>query len=105
MIIRDKTVYIYDIEVFVNCFHLTIKNTETGDITMFEISERKNDIPDIVRFFSIIPKQSGWENDLVLHHKFHTDKYIVGYNNLHYDNPILNYIIEYSSILVNKPYT
>ena len=105
MKIRDKTVYVYDIEVFINVFHLTVKNTETSDLKMFEISARKNDIKELVDFFSIIPKQSGWENDLVLHRKFHSDKYIVGYNNLHYDNPILNYIIEYSSILVNKPYT
>ena len=30
MIIRDKIVYVYDIEVFPNVFHCTVKNTETG---------------------------------------------------------------------------
>jgi hypothetical protein len=105
MIIRDKTLWVFDIEVFVNVFHLTIKNTETEKIVMFEISERKNDIIDIIKFFKRIPQQRGWENDYKLHKKFHTDTYFVGYNNHHYDNPIINYIIEYGTILINSPYT
>ena len=105
MIIRDKTLWVFDIEVFINVFHLTVKNTETKETIMFEISERKNDIAKIVEFFKVIPQQSGWENDYILHKKFHTNKYFVGYNNHHYDNPIINYIIEYSHILINLPYT
>ena len=104
MVIREKIVYVYDIEVFINVFHLTIKSTETGEVKMFEISDRKNDIAELIDFFNMIPQQSGWENDLVLHQKFHTDKYIVGFNNHHYDNPIVNYIIEYGSVLITKPY-
>ena len=41
MIIRGKIVYVYDIEVFQNIFHCSVKNTETNDIYKFEISERK----------------------------------------------------------------
>ena len=36
MIIRDKKVYVYDIEVFQNIFHCSVKNTETGEIYKFE---------------------------------------------------------------------
>ena len=44
MIIRDKIVYVYDIEVFPNVFHCTVKNTETGELHKFEISCRRNQI-------------------------------------------------------------
>lgn len=31
MLIRNKTVYVYDIEIFPNVFHCVVKNTETGE--------------------------------------------------------------------------
>ena len=31
MLIRGKTVYVYDIEIFPNVFHCTVKNSETGE--------------------------------------------------------------------------
>lgn len=51
MIIRNKVVFIYDIEVFPNLFILTAKNTESGACRVFEISDRKNDLPQIVPLF------------------------------------------------------
>ena len=42
MKIRNKTVYVYDIEIFPNIFHCTVKNTETEEFLFFEISKRKN---------------------------------------------------------------
>ena len=36
MIIRGKIVYVYDIEVFQNIFHCSVKNTETNNIYKFE---------------------------------------------------------------------
>ena len=38
MKIRNKTVLVYDIEVFQNIFHCAVKNTETNEIHLFEIS-------------------------------------------------------------------
>ena len=35
MIIRNKKVYVYDIEVFQNIFHCSVKNTETEEIYKF----------------------------------------------------------------------
>ena len=46
MQIRGKTVFVFDIEVFQNIFHCSVKNTETGEIYKFEISERKNQLRD-----------------------------------------------------------
>lgn len=78
MIIDNKVVIVYDIEVFPNCFSCCCKNTETGQVTIFEISERKNQTMDIVRYFC-------------------SDKTLLfcGYNNHHYDDIILNYIFYY----------
>lgn len=73
MKIKDKTCIVFDIEVLKNIFTCTCKNTETGVIKVFEISSRKVDIQDLLNYFT-------------------QDYYYVGYNNHHYDNPVLNYI-------------
>ena len=69
--------YVYDVEVFINIFHVTILNTENNELHKFEVSDRKNQIQELVSFFL---------NNAV---------YFVGYNNIHYDNPIINYCIKY----------
>ena len=84
MIIKGLIVQVYDIEIFPNCFSLTIKNTETKEFQFFEISDRKNNIVDLVPLF--------------------LDKRFIfcGYNNIHYDNPIVNFIIEYKKAIENN---
>lgn len=84
MKIRDKIAYVYDIEVFRNVFHCTLLNTETEELFKFECSIRKNNIEEMCKFFL--------QDNIIL----------VGYNNIHYDNPIINYCIEYFS---NSKYT
>lgn len=78
MVIENKQVIVYDIEVFPNVFHCCCKNSETGEMKLFEISERKNQIEDLIRYFT--------ENKTFL---------FCGYNNKHYDDVIINYIIDY----------
>ena len=51
MLIRGKIVYVYDIEIFPNIFHCTVKNTETKEYILLEISERRNDLQKIVDLF------------------------------------------------------
>lgn len=81
MIIKGLIVQVYDIEIFPNCFSLTIKNTETKEFRFFELSNRKNNLVDLVPLFL-------------------DKRYIFcGYNNIHYDNPIVNFIIEYKETL------
>lgn len=41
MVIHNKTVMIYDIEVFPNTFHCVLLNTDNEELYKFEISERK----------------------------------------------------------------
>ena len=75
---------IYDIEVFPNTFHCVLLNTDDEELYKFEISERKNQIRELVQFFT-------------------NPKYLLcGYNNKHYDDVIINYIIDYIDIMLCK---
>lgn len=87
MTIKNKSVIVYDIEIFPNFFHCTCKNTENNKLYLFELSSRKNNIEDLVKFFT---------NDSI---------YFCGYNNHHYDDVIINYIIDYCNLLNQKLYT
>lgn len=87
MIIKDKIIWVYDIEVFPNVFSCIVKNTETKEYIYFEISVRKNNISELIEFFS------NCDNKL-----------ICGYNNIHYDNPIINYILAYKNQIKTLPY-
>lgn len=85
MIIRGKTVFVYDIEVFPNLFTLAIKNTESGTNRVYEISSRKNDLPQIVRLFA--------------------SKSVIycGFNTIHYDAVIVSFLIMHYSELIALP--
>lgn len=100
MIIRGKIVYVYDIEVFQNIFHCSVKNTETNNIYKFEISERKNQLRELVKFFKQVDKYITWEDYYTTNINIPANVIFCGYNNLHYDNPIINYIIEYEDKLM-----
>ena len=80
MIIRNSVVIVYDIEIFPNVFHCTCKDTETNKLYLFEISNRKNQLTELVDFFF-------FENI--------GDKMFCGYNNKHYDDVIINYLIDF----------
>lgn len=84
MCIRNCPVITYDIEVFPNVFHCCCKNTETGQLYKFELSERKRDLISLVYFFM--------EKNVIF----------CGYNNKHYDDVIINYIIYHYGILIHK---
>ena len=90
MWIRNRIVHVYDVEIFPNCFHCCVKNTETGQLYKFEISERRNQLEDLVGFFLSEGQQSM--------------RMFCGYNNHHYDDVIINYIIDYSYTMASLPY-
>ena len=71
MLIHNKQVVVYDIEVFPNVFHCACRNTETGELHLFEYSVRKNQIKEMVNFF------------------LRKDIIFAGYNNHHYDDVIV----------------
>ena len=76
MKIKDLPCIVFDIEVLKNIFTCTCKDTETKELKIFEISSRRVDIEDMINYFR------------------YKNVYFVGYNNIHYDNPVMNYIIE-----------
>lgn len=86
MIIKKHSVYVYDIEIFPNVFHCTCKDTETGKLYYFEISERRNQLNELISFF------------------LDKDKIFCGYNNHHYDDVVINYIIDYQAQLNLRNY-
>jgi len=85
MIIHNKPVVVYDIEVFPNVFTCTYKDTETDSIDTLEISERTNDLTELIRLFNL-------------------NIMFCGYNNHHYDDVIINYIIDFYPKMKNMPY-
>lgn len=86
MLIHNKVVCVYDIEVFPNVFHCVVKDTECNELYKFEISERKEQSQELVQFFT-------------------NPKYLFcGYNNRHYDDVVINYIIDYGDVMARKPY-
>lgn len=75
MVIKDKITNVYDIEVFPNVFHCTVKDTEDNSIHKFEVSKRKNQVRELVDYF------------------LQPSVMFCGYNNHSYDDTIINYII------------
>lgn len=67
-------VFVYDIEVFINCFTITFRNIETDEIKYFVIFNEKNDLYELLEFLKNV-------------------KGLIGYNNLRYDYPIIHFII------------
>ena len=86
MIIKNNSVHVYDIEVFPNIFHCCCYDTELKKMYKFEISERVNQLDKLVDFF------------------LDKNKMFCGYNNKHYDDVIVNYIIDYKDKLREMSY-
>lgn len=86
MLIKDKIVLVFDIEIFINCFHCCIKNTETKELLLYECSHRKNNISDLISLFD------------------NSEYMFCGYNNIHYDNPIINMLRKYREQIKNLDY-
>lgn len=105
MKIRDKTVFVFDIEIFPNLFHCVVKDTETKKYFLFEISKRRNDLPKIIAGFHRIKDNIKWNDNYTTKQKLNTDIIFCGYNNIHYDNPIINYMIYNQQELLNSSYS
>lgn len=85
MLIHNKVVNIYDIEVFPNCFHCACRNTETDELLLFELSPRKNQLDEMVEYFT------------------NPSMMFAGYNNHHYDDVVINYMIDKKDALNSVP--
>jgi hypothetical protein len=66
---------LYDVEVYFNVFLCSIVDYDTKEITIWEISERKNDFKEIKEFFSTYKG------------------FLVSFNGIHYDNCIILWLL------------
>ena len=73
MRIKDFTCVVFDVEALNNVFTCTLYNTETNMLTTYEVSERRNEMKQLINYFK--------DNSLIF----------VGYNNIHFDKVIINY--------------
>ena len=88
MKIKERPVALYDIEVFPNCFHCLVSDSESHKKYKFEISNRKNQLEELIDFFY-----------------FKRIEHIMcGYNNHHYDDIVINYMIFFRNTMKRFDY-
>lgn len=94
-------IYIYDIEAYKYLFCIVFYDIKNNEHFIFEISNRKNQLKELISFCSNIINNNGS---------------LIGFNNLNYDYPILHKILlnelptclniyEYSNHIINSDYT
>jgi hypothetical protein len=77
--------YIYDIETYINYFAVVFKNVTSKEINEFIIFQERNDYNKLINFLN------------------QPDLWLIGYNNLHFDNQILHFL--YNNQLENNSST
>ena len=90
MIIKGLPVVVYDVECFPNLFTITAHHTELHKKLVFEISERTDwskVVENIINTFK------------------HPSLFWCGYNNKHYDDAIINFIIDKYLFWIRNKYT
>lgn len=73
------TDHAYDIETYPNCFTCTIQQVDQGEPRTFEISDYKNEAPELINYLRSI----GGNGDR-----------LVGYNNLGFDYPVIHMLMQ-----------
>lgn len=82
---EENKYYTYDLETYPNIFTCVIENINTKQIKVFEISSRKNDLIKLLKTLKWLKEE---------------DKILIGYNNLNFDYPILQYL--FSNNFINQ---
>lgn len=88
MKIKERHVALYDIEVFPNCFHCLVSDSESHKKYKFEISNRKNQLEELIDFFYFK----------------RVEHIMCGYNNHHYDDIVINYMIFFRNTMKRFDY-
>ena len=88
MKIKERPVALYDIEVFPNCFHCLVSDSESHKKYKFEISNRKNQLEELIDFFYFK----------------RVEHIMCGYNNHHYDDIVINYMIFFRNAMKRFDY-
>lgn len=85
----DPTVYIYDIETYPNIFTCAILHAATGAKWLFEISDRINMSESFIKFLFQLQRCNAE---------------MIGFNNLHFDYPVIHYIAITPNVTVDDIY-
>jgi hypothetical protein len=82
-----KKTWIYDLEQFPNLHTATFKDIKSDTVKTFVLHKSKNQLKEYIRFLKT------------------ECKYLIGFNNINYDYPLLHYILknEYKLLKSNKP--
>ena len=88
MLDLNKT-FVYDLEIYPNVFTLTIINAGSKQYKIFEISEFVDQRQEMISHLREIRKQNGW---------------LVGFNNVGFDYPIIHYILKNQQCSVYEIY-
>ena len=88
MKIKERPVALYDIEVFPNCFHCLVSDSESHKKYKFEISNRKNQLEELIDFFYFK----------------RVEHIMCGYNNHNYDDIVINYMIFFRNTMKRFDY-
>lgn len=75
---------VYNIETYINFFSVSVEDFNSTDTLYFEISERRNDFKEIVKFFNSL-------------------EFVIGFNNNGYDNILINYLLKNYNRLSTSP--
>jgi len=67
---------VYDVEIFRNFFSVTFKDIDTKKVTVFEISNRRNELDELRTYITV--------------HKL----CLIGYNSCGYDDLVINYLMK-----------
>lgn len=80
----SKQKILYDVECYYNCFLCSIKDYDTKEVTIWEISERKNDYNKIKHFFQTFKG------------------FLISFNGIHYDDCMIMYLIYNGNNVISR---
>ena len=76
--------FAYDIETYPNIFTFACRHIETGQVWQFEVSERRNQLPEFLQFMNALQTASYPGGGARM----------VGYNNCGFDYPVIHFIMD-----------
>lgn len=82
--------FVYDLETYPNCYLCCIADMQTRKMKLFEISSRKDQRNEMFEYLRSIRRQNGT---------------LTGFNNLGFDEPVLQQLLKNKTMTVGEIYT
>ena len=79
---KDKGIWIYDIETLMNCFTYTAMNRDTKEVVQYTIWKHINETDELIKHLTSV-------------------RGLIGFNNLSFDYPVLHHILNVYEIWEN----